>query len=114
MNILRALVFFTLFSLVAGCKVAVVVSSGGDVQSQSGTRDCAGGNSCEFDVVDANFDDTFTAVAKPGYVFAKWEQGLPGSRFLCKGSTNPVCRVVNAPLNALDIDILIRDYGEIY
>ena len=114
MNILRALVFFTLFSLVAGCKVAVVVSSGGDVQSQSGTRDCAGGNSCEFDVVDANFDDTFTAVAKPGYVCAKWEQGRPGSRLLCRGSTNAVCRVVNAPLDALDIDILIRDYGEIY
>lgn len=112
MNIMRAFVLVTIFSLVAGCKVAVMVSSGGDVISQSGTRDCLGPKTCEFEAVDATFDETFTAVANPGYVFSRWEQGGRDSRFMCKGSTNPVCRVSNGLLSGIEVPI--AEYGGHY
>lgn len=105
MNIMRAFVLVTIFSLVTGCKVAVMVSSGGDVISQSGARDCLGPKTCEFEAVDATFDETFTAVANEGYVFSRWEKGKQDSRFLCKGSANPVCRVSNKLLTGIEIPI---------
>lgn len=83
--------------VVAGCKLAVIVPSGGDVQSLSGTRNCSGGSLCEFTVTETTFNETFTAVARPGYVFNRWQAG-PG--FLCAGSTNPACVANNTGLSS--------------
>ena len=69
-----------------------MVPSGGDVTSASGTRNCAGGSLCEHNITDSTFNDSFTAVAKPGYVFTKWNKG---AGFLCGDSTNPTCTISN-------------------
>jgi hypothetical protein len=82
---------------VGGCKVAVMVPDGGDVTSGTGTRNCASGVLCEFDVVDRTFSDSFTAKAKPGYKFVKWKAG-PG--FLCGNSGNAMCIVDNTKATA--------------
>jgi uncharacterized repeat protein (TIGR02543 family) len=76
--------------MVAGCKLDVMVSSGGNVDSGSGTRDCAGPGYCEFDITDSSFSETFTAVPRPGFTFVKWQDG---SGFLCAKSTDPVCTI---------------------
>lgn len=68
-RLFKIFVLLAVTSLVTGCKLAVMVSSSGDVTSLSGTRDCLAGSSCEFEVADATFDETFTAVPKEGYVF---------------------------------------------
>ena len=60
--------------------------------STSGTRDCAGGSFCEFNVTGYTFNESFTAVARPGYVFSRWGAG---DEFLCANSTNPTCKVNN-------------------
>lgn len=84
MRILILLLAFTL----TGCKLAVIVSSGGDVTSGSDARNCGGGSFCEFGITDPNFSETFTAVARPGFEFQKWQGG---PNFFCGDSTNPVC-----------------------
>ena len=56
--------FSLLMALLSGCKLAVMVSSGGYVQSLSGTQNCHGPNYCEIDISEADFSETFTAVAR--------------------------------------------------
>jgi hypothetical protein len=94
---MRALMTKTLFVLciataMVGCKISVIVPSGGDVQSNSGTRNCPGAQVCEFEVRAANFSDSFTATPNPGYAFVKWQKG---DRFQCGDSTNSTCTVSN-------------------
>ncbi|MFT4519643.1 MAG: hypothetical protein ACI9JM_002040 [Halioglobus sp.] len=83
------------FCLLAGCKLALMVPTGGEVTSSSTTRNCNGGSGgkfCTFDLssVPLPFSETFTATVTPGYQFVKWQDG---DDFKCAGSTNPVCTV---------------------
>jgi hypothetical protein len=89
----KLLTVLLISSFIAGCKLAVVVTQGGDVQSTSTLRDCAGGSVCEFEITDSTFSDSFTAVPKEGYQFVKWRAG--GSDFFCANSANPTCSLSN-------------------
>jgi len=91
-NNIKSLLIIGLVSVLAGCKIAVMVPSGGDITSASGTRNCVGGSLCEHNITDSTFNESFTAVARPGYVFTKWNSG---SGFLCANSTNPTCVISN-------------------
>ena len=100
---MNALIAKTLFicciaTVVTGCKFALMVTADGDVSSSSGTRDCAGGTICEFEITDTDFSETFTATAREGYVFSKWQAG---DGYLCANSTNPVCAVSNVPATGI-------------
>ena len=78
--------------LVAGCKIAIMVPSGGDVVSSNAAHNCAEGNICEFDINSGQlpFSETLTAIPKAGYVFEKWSDGKD---FQCGKSTNPTCTI---------------------
>jgi uncharacterized repeat protein (TIGR02543 family) len=91
-RLIKILILPAVITLVASCKVDLIVSSGGDVTSLSGTRNCTGGSTCEFIIADNTFNETFTAVPRPGYVFSKWSTG---DGFQCPNSTNPVCTINN-------------------
>ena len=99
--VLRLLKLITLLigvSLMVGCKLAVMVPPGGQVQSSSGTRSCDGGTEgkfCTFDLsaVSLPYSESFTALAKPGYQFEKWQDG---GGFQCANSTSPTCTVAIA------------------
>jgi hypothetical protein len=84
----RALLSIAVISLVASCKLAVMVSPGGNVYSELGTSNCEGPDYCEFDITDPSFSETFTAVPRPGFTFDKWQGG---EGFICGNSTDPVC-----------------------
>jgi uncharacterized repeat protein (TIGR02543 family) len=91
----KTLTTLAVCSLIAGCKLAVMVPAGGEVTSSSTTRDCNGGSGgkfCTFDLssVSLPFSESFTAAAKPGYQFVKWQNG---DDFKCPASTNSVCTV---------------------
>lgn len=73
-----------------GCKLAVMVSSGGYVESSSGTRDCTGPDYCEFVITDPAFSETFTAVPRPGYSFVGWQDG---NGFICTNEGGTSCTV---------------------
>lgn len=78
--------------LLSGCKLSVIVGEGGTVQSTSNTRNCPEVSRCEFQVSEANFDETFTAVPLPGYRFDRWQSG-PG--YLCLKTPGPTCALSN-------------------
>ena len=99
----RSLLLIVVAVAISGCKIAVMVTTGGDVQSLSGINNCAGGNVCEINITSNDFDDTFTAVPREGYEFVKWQEG---DGFKCGGSTSPTCRINNT---ALDINPVIAD-----
>lgn len=88
----RILLLLAASIFLTGCKLAVVVGEGGMVQSTSKTRDCAASSNCAFEVSDASFSETFTAVPLPGYKFEKWQTG-PG--FVCFKTPGPTCTVSN-------------------
>ncbi len=90
--LVRCLLISSALITFTGCKLAVMVPSGGDVTSASNTRNCSGGSLCEHNITDSTFNESFTAVARPGYVFSKWNTG---AGFLCGDSTNPTCTISN-------------------
>ncbi len=92
-----ALLMSALLTL-SGCKLAIMVSSGGEVISASGLHDCSTRRVCEIEINTDDFTETFTAVPAEGYEFEKW-QGGPG--FNCPESTDPVCVVTNSGFLAL-------------
>jgi hypothetical protein len=94
-------------TLLAGCKLIIVVPTGGEVLSQSGDKNCAQGKTCPWEILDLFFIDTFTAKAAPGYRFIRWKKRELG---LCGGKGGP-CQLYTAPLagNPALISILESD-----
>jgi hypothetical protein len=93
----RILVTFLTVLALSGCKLAVIVVEGGEVQSTaSGT--CAAvspgvsGNVCIHEITDTSYNETFTAVADTGFDFDRWSTG---GDFFCADSTDPVCVLSN-------------------
>lgn len=80
------IVGFSLLAL-AGCKIAVTVPEGGRVITTSGAMECNAGRTCEIDVADTHFKETFRAVANSGWEFAGWKEDL-----LC-GGTKTDCTI---------------------
>ena len=68
---------------ICGCKVKIVAPQGGYVEARSGDHLCQSGETCVINVKSAEFDETFVAIAYPGYFFRKWENR---EKSLCGGS----------------------------
>lgn len=86
-KVAKCLLFAGLLAIIAGCKVAVLVVEGGEVQS-IGSGTCAAGTICIVEVNDTNFSETFTALPDYGWYFQKWNSG---DGFFCGGSTDSTC-----------------------
>lgn len=66
---------FTLLAalfLITGCRVVIVGSEGGVVSLDSGSS-CSLASSCQIEVTDTHYDETFTAIADPGFEFSHWK-----------------------------------------
>jgi hypothetical protein len=83
----KFLLLLSITLLMAGCKLAVIVVEGGEVQS-TGSGTCAEGTICIVDVTDTNFSERFAAIPDDGWYFQKWNSG---DRFFCGGSTDSIC-----------------------
>tara|TARA_R110002110_G_scaffold330339_1_gene541592 strand:- start:6774 stop:7619 length:846 start_codon:yes stop_codon:yes gene_type:complete len=88
-TLLRLTVLALAVLALASCKVRVIVPQGGSVTTSSGAYSCAAGNTCDVDVVDFFFDETFIATPAQGYVFKHWRKG---DRRFCGRESKP-CRV---------------------
>jgi hypothetical protein len=86
-SMIKALLVTAALVFVSGCKLAVIVVEGGEVQSLS-SGVCAAGAVCVHEVTDATYSESFTAVADSGWEFVKWSSG---EYFFCADSTEPVC-----------------------
>jgi uncharacterized repeat protein (TIGR02543 family) len=102
---IKILLICCLLSTVAGCRIGASVFEGGDVISESGTRHCFEGGTCEFTVEGTLFTETFTAIPRTGFEFTKWRGG---DGFLCADSTDPVC-TVSMPSGTLGNAIVALD-----
>ena len=92
---IKPLLACCILSLLSACKLVVIVEEGGGVQSASGLRDCTTVGTCEFEVSDTSFSDSFTALPGSGFQFVRWQDG---GGFLCGNSVNPVCPLSNTNL----------------
>ncbi|MEZ5573729.1 MAG: hypothetical protein R3E64_17185 [Halioglobus sp.] len=90
-TLLQIFILVAITSL-SGCRIGTAVFEGGDVISASGERHCFEGSTCEFQVTDSNFTESFTAKPRAGFEFVKWKTG---NGFFCGGSTNPTCNISN-------------------
>ncbi|MEM7692042.1 MAG: hypothetical protein AAF194_06300 [Pseudomonadota bacterium] len=102
-----------LLALVAlvGCKVELSATTGGSIQTTSGSFSCSGGESCtHVDVSDLAFDETFMAVADEGFRFVSWRRR---NRGLCGGSTDS-CRLFTAGFAGSDQLLAILDSDEVF
>ena len=86
-KMLRIFLLLSITALMVGCKLAVIVVEGGEVQSL-GHGTCVGGNICIVDGVGPYFADTFAAVPEEGWYFQRWNKS---DKFFCAGSNKPVC-----------------------
>ncbi len=66
----------------SGCKIVIEVPEGGSVTTESGNYFCAEAESCEVDVDDDAFAETFSAIPAEDYEFRGWKQRAGG---LCQG-----------------------------
>jgi cytochrome c5 len=94
--------------LLSGCKVAILVVEGGDVESVSGTYSCLEGNVCVIEVTATDFDETLIAKPGDGYEFSHW---LKGDKTFCGNSTDPNCRLTTTVFagNEAIVPILASD-----
>jgi hypothetical protein len=60
--------------LLSACKIVIPVSEDGQVVSGSGAYDCDAGETCEINVVDTFFNETFSAEPAEGQVFLGWQK----------------------------------------
>ncbi len=87
MKKLRWILLITLSTLlVAGCKIRIVVPNGGGVITVSDLVDCKAGQSCDVDVVDIFFDESFVAVPNDGFIFIGWKKA---GRHFCGNKREP-------------------------
>jgi len=91
---LSLLLLIGLTAIVVGCKLAVIVVEGGDVESDRNGV-CGIKSVCIIDVPDTSFQDVFVPRAQDGWYFDSWKYG---HKFLCGGSINPVCELSFAGL----------------
>ncbi len=87
MKAIKFLLLAILVGIMAGCKLAVIVVEGGEVQSD-GSGTCVSSAICVVDVSDPYFSETFKAVPDEGWYFEKWNSG---DSFFCGGSPDPNC-----------------------
>ena len=73
-------------TLLGGCKLVIDVPEGGSVTTESGDYSCNEANSCDVNIVDFSFDQTFKAVPAEGYEFKGWKKK---GRAFCAGSSSP-------------------------
>lgn len=100
----KLLVITGITFLMAGCKLAVIVVEGGEVQSTAAGT-CVAGMQCIVEVTLPvhSFSETFTAVPDVGWYFEKWNSGYG---FLCGDSTDKECFVSNEGADLGDLNVM--------
>ncbi|MBT6038624.1 MAG: S8 family serine peptidase [Halieaceae bacterium] len=66
------LLLLAAITLLSGCRLEVIVPEGGRVTSASGNFDCSEASTCQQNITDGSFEETFTAVPNTGYRFIGW------------------------------------------
>jgi uncharacterized protein (DUF1330 family) len=87
-----------LIALLSGCKVQVQVPDSGRVATISGNYLCEASQTCEIEVVDLLFNETFIAQPAEGFRFEGWRQE---AGYLC-GKWNGPCPIITSGFEGND------------
>lgn len=85
MNFQKVIFVSACMLCLTACKITVTSSTGGSVDTESEAIQCEAGSSCNVDVNDLFFNETFIAVPAEGFEFVGWKSG---DRALCGDSTD--------------------------
>jgi hypothetical protein len=69
----KLLALFTALVL-TGCRLEIIVPKGGQVTSASGNYNCGEASTCQINISDGEFEDTFNALPNAGYRFVGWSE----------------------------------------
>ncbi len=98
---IRPISIFSCLLLLGGCKLTLVTEPGGFITSESQLYNCDAASSCELNLPEGAFTDSFAAQANPGFRFAGW-------RGLCRegiDAFSPTCGVsANEKIRELDVE----------
>ncbi len=106
----RLLCSTVLCALLVACKIQITVPPGGRVVTESGTYECRGRTTCEIDVVDQHFSETFIAKPNPGFEFMGWEQ-VPSA--FCGNRIHP-CKLSTAGFDRFPNLVAVLESDRIY
>jgi len=95
----RSVLLLTISIAITACKIEVSVPEGGRVDASSGNYICTVDQTCEIDVVDLFFDETFIATPEAGYEFRGWRKE---ARHFCGGLSGN-CRLQTAWFESFDV-----------
>ncbi len=84
-GLMKLAVVLPFVSLLAACKLLVQVPAGGTV-FVDGVPACGPTEVCEIAVTDTQFESTFTAIPRQGYLFTGWKKS---KGYFCGGSSGP-------------------------
>ena len=86
-SVFKSICLCLLVISITGCKLAIIVVEGGEVQSE-GLGACTAGSICIIEITDSEFSETFTAIPDTGWYFQKWNTG---HGFFCGGFLDSTC-----------------------
>jgi hypothetical protein len=96
-NATKLAIAFALILSVTGCRLQIEVPPGGHVEDARGQIICEQKQICRIEIVDLFFDETYTAVAKPGFTFHGWKKRHRGL-----GEKEPSVRISTANFEGHD------------
>ncbi len=76
--------------MIGACKIRIAVPEGGNVSTVSEAYYCGSRKTCEINVVDTFFDETFVVEPSKGYTFTNWKRRKGA---ICKGKKPNPCRL---------------------
>ncbi|MHA7816610.1 MAG: flavin monoamine oxidase family protein [Pseudohaliea sp.] len=96
--------------LLSACRIEVIVPEGARVLTESGAFRCAGPGTCELEVSDLFFDETFFVETDPDSVFRGWKKRHRG---LCGGRSDR-CRLFTSGFEGNEALMAILDSDEVF
>lgn len=113
MDIVRWFVLILAVVTTVSCKIRIVVPEGGKVSSESGAYNCKSGKTCNIDVVDIFFDETFTATPSKGYKFKSWKRWSGKKKGFCGGNSKP-CRLSTSGFDAFPVLMSVLESDDVF
>tara|TARA_R110001599_G_scaffold353231_1_gene591113 strand:+ start:197624 stop:198376 length:753 start_codon:yes stop_codon:yes gene_type:complete len=105
MNIYRFMIVAVAILFLTSCKLHIIVPQGGSVDTVSGAYNCNTGETCDIDVVDFFFKETFIARPGNGYEFSFWKKG--DRRFCGRESGNCLVTTEGFETNQNLADVMV-------
>jgi hypothetical protein len=106
MSLVRLFLLASVLIALQACRIIQTVPQGGTIVSSSGNYNCSVTEQCIINIRSGEpFNETFTAVPQPGYIFKNWKNR---DQSLCKGKSTPCALNLSGDFTAHDVDVFLE------